>query len=85
MTAGSKLSGIFDFIFCHESRSAKSSLTSWYPLMLGSFAILSASSIAETVSLLGVPSVILKGIPLSRRDWRTKILKAVLRFIPSSS
>ena len=44
--------------------------------MLGSFAILSASSIAETVSLLGVPSVILKGIPLSRRDWRTKNIES---------
>lgn len=73
-----RLYGIF-----HDLSSLKSSLISVYPLTLGSRAILSASSIAAFVRSLGVQSaVITKGILSSRRHWRTKILKAVLIFIP---
>ena len=75
-----------DGIFCvpHVFRSANSSSRSVYPFTAGSFAILSASSIAATVSLLGWLREMSKGIRPSRRDWRTKILNAVVRFMPSS-
>mgnify|MGYP007039319687 CR=1 FL=1 len=80
------LCGGLDGIFCvsHAFSSANSSFRSVYPFTAGSFAILSASSIAATVSLLGWLREMSKGIRPSRRDWRTKILNAVVRFMPSS-
>ena len=39
---------------------------------------------AAIVSLLGCSSLTSKGMPPSRSDWRTKMLNAVVRFMPSS-
>ena len=65
-------------------RKVNISARSLYPFTDGSFAILSASSMAATVSLFGCSSLTSKGMPPSRSDWRTKMLNAVVRFMPSS-
>ena len=39
----------------------------------------------EIVSLLGCSSLTAKGMPPSRSDWRTKMLNAVDKFMPSSA
>src|SRR5699024_5900387 len=77
---------VLDGVLCfpHFFRSANNSSRSLYPFTDGSFAILSASSMAAIVSLLGCSSFTSKGMPPSRSDWRTKILNAVVRFMPSS-
>ena len=72
------------FSFFHLFRSANNSSRSLKPFTDGSFAILSASSMAATVSLFGCSSLTSKGMPPSRSDWRTKMLNAVVRFMPSS-
>ena len=66
----SELCGGLDGIFCvlHAFRSANSSSRSVYPFTAGSFAILSASSMAAIVSLLGWLRETSKGIRPSRRD-----------------
>ena len=81
-----ELCGVLDGTFCvsHAFRSANSSSRSVYLFTAGSFAILSASSMTATVTLPGWLRDMSKGIRLSRREWRTKILNAVVRFMPSS-
>ena len=70
------------YLKAHNFSSFKASST-LYVLRSGSFSIRSVSKIAATVSELGVLIVISNGIQPSRTDWRKKILKAVVIFIPN--